>query len=150
MVIVTAERRAESLQKVPAQIDVFNAQQIAQRGIKSTADFVAEIPNMTFDRADTYHNSWVVVRGIASVTNADSPIAVVVDGVPEVDQKQFTEQLFDIEDIQVLKGPQGACSRVIVLICPTVAADPGAGTGSSASPGDFRGLRVKLLTLPGR
>jgi len=107
-VIVTAERRAESLQKVPAQVDVFNAQQIAQRGIKSTADFVAEIPNMTFDRADTYHNSWVVVRGIASVTNADSPIAVVVDGVPEVDQKQFTEQLFDIEDIQVLKGPQGA------------------------------------------
>src|SRR6185437_5781009 len=56
-VIVTAERRAESLQKVPAQVDVFNAQQIAQRGIKSTADFVAEIPNMTFDRADTYHNS---------------------------------------------------------------------------------------------
>ena len=107
-VVVTAERRAESAQKVPAQVDVFDARQIAQRGIKDTADFVAEVPNMTFDRADTYHNSWVVVRGIASVTNADSPIAVVVDGVPEVDQKQFTEQLFDIKDIEVLKGPQGA------------------------------------------
>lgn len=62
---------------------------------------------MTFDRADSFDNSWVVVRGIASVTNADPPIAVVVDGVPQVDQKQLNEQLFDIKDIQVLKGPQG-------------------------------------------
>lgn len=106
-VIVTAERRAEPVQKVPAQVDVFTAPQIAQRGIKATSDYIAEIPNMTFDRADTYNNSWVVVRGVASVTNADPPISVVVDGVPQVDQKQFNEQLFDIQDIQVLKGPQG-------------------------------------------
>lgn len=106
-VIVTAERRAEPLQKVPAEVEVFTAPQIAQRGIKSTADYIAEIPNMTFDRADTYNNSWVVVRGIASVTNADAPIAVVVDGVPQADQKQLNEQLFDVQDIQVLKGPQG-------------------------------------------
>jgi iron complex outermembrane receptor protein len=106
-ITVTAERRAEPLQKVPAQVDVFTAEQIATRGIKETADFIAEVPNMTFDRADSYHNSWVVVRGIASVTNADFPIAVVVDGVPQVDQKQFNEQLFDIKDIEVLKGPQG-------------------------------------------
>jgi iron complex outermembrane receptor protein len=106
-IIVTAERRPESLQQVPAQVDVFTSEQIATRGIKDTADFIAEVPNMTFDRADSYHNSWVVVRGIASVTNADFPIAVVVDGVPQVDQKQFNEQLFDIKSIQVLKGPQG-------------------------------------------
>jgi iron complex outermembrane receptor protein len=106
-ITVTAERRAEPLQKVPAQVDVFTSEQIATHGIKETADFIAEVPNMTFDRADSYHNSWVVVRGIASVTNADFPIAVVVDGVPQVDQKQFNEQLFDIKDIQVLKGPQG-------------------------------------------
>lgn len=106
-VIVTAELRAEPLQKVPTQVEVFTARQIKLRGIKDTADYIAEIPNMTFQRADTYDNSWVVVRGIASVTNADPPIAVVVDGVPQVDQKQLNEQLFDIKDIQVLKGPQG-------------------------------------------
>ena len=106
-VIVTAEKRAEPLQRVPAQVEVFTSQEIAQRGITDTADYIAEIPNMTFDRADTYNNSWVVVRGIASVTNADPPIAVVVDGVPQVDQLQLNQQMFDIQSIQVLKGPQG-------------------------------------------
>lgn len=106
-VIVTAEKRAEPLQRVPAQVQVFTSREIALRGIRSTADYIAEIPNMTFDRADTYNNSWVVVRGIASVTNADPPIAVVVDGVPQVDQMQLNQQMFDIQSIQVLKGPQG-------------------------------------------
>ena len=106
-VIVTAEKRAEPLQRVPAQVEVFTSREIALRGITDTADYLAEIPNVTFDRADTYNNSWVVVRGIASVTNADPPIAVVVDGVPQVDQMQLNQQLFDIQSIQVLKGPQG-------------------------------------------
>ncbi|MFZ1868979.1 MAG: TonB-dependent receptor [Steroidobacteraceae bacterium] len=106
-VIVTAEKRAEPLQRVPAQVEVFTSQEIEQRGITDTADYIAQIPNMTFDRADTYNNSWVVVRGIASVTNADPPIAVVVDGVPQVDQLQLNQQMFDIDSIQVLKGPQG-------------------------------------------
>ncbi len=107
-VVVTAQKRSERLQDVPIQVDVFTAQAIADSGIQSTADFVGQVPNMTFDRADTYRNSFVVVRGLAQVTNADPPIAVVVDGVPQVDQKQFNMQLFDLEQIEVLKGPQGS------------------------------------------
>ena len=49
----------------------------------------------------------MVVRGLAQVTNADPPIAVIVDGVPQVDQKQFNMQLFDVDQMEVLKGPQG-------------------------------------------
>jgi len=107
-VVVTAQKRSERLQDVPIQVDVFTAQAIADSGIRSTSDFVAQVPNMTFDRADTYRNSFVVVRGLAQVTNADPPIAVIVDGVPQVDQKQFNMQLFDLEQIEVLKGPQGS------------------------------------------
>lgn len=106
-VVVTAQKRAERLQDVPIQVDVFTAQSIADAGIRSTSDFVAYVPNMTFDRADTYRNSFVVIRGLAQVTNADPPIAVVVDGVPQVDQKQFNMRMFDLEQIEVLKGPQG-------------------------------------------
>ncbi len=107
-VVVTAQKRSERLQDVPIQVDVFTAQAISDSGIRSTSDFVAQVPNMTFDRADTYRNSFVVVRGLAQVTNADPPIAVIVDGVPQVDQKQFNMQLFDLEQIEVLKGPQGS------------------------------------------
>jgi iron complex outermembrane receptor protein len=106
-IVVTAQKRSERIQDVPIQVDVFTAQSIADAGIHDTSDFVGYIPNMTFDRADTYRNSFVVVRGLAQVTNADPPIAVIVDGVPQVDQKQFNMRLFDIEQIEVLKGPQG-------------------------------------------
>lgn len=107
-IVVTAQKRSERLQDVPIQVDVFTAQAISDSGIRSTSDFVAQVPNMTFDRADTYRNSFVVVRGLAQVTNADPPIAVIVDGVPQVDQKQFNMQLFDLDQIEVLKGPQGS------------------------------------------
>ena len=106
-VVVTAQKRSERLQDVPIQVDVFTAQGISDSGIKDTSDFVSYVPNMTFDRADTYRNSFVVVRGLAQVTNADPPIAVVVDGVPQNDQKQFNMRLFDLDQIEVLKGPQG-------------------------------------------
>ena len=106
-VVVTAQKRSERLQDVPIQVDVFTAQNVADAGIHDTSDFVGYVPNMTFDRADTYRNSFVVVRGLAQVTNADPPIAVIVDGVPQVDQKQFNMRLFDLDQIEVLKGPQG-------------------------------------------
>ena len=106
-IVVTAQKRPERLQDVPIQVDVFTAQSVADAGIKDTQDFIDYVPNMTFDRADTYRNSFVVVRGLSQVTNADPPIAVVVDGVPQVDQKQFNMRLFDIDQIEVLKGPQG-------------------------------------------
>ena len=106
-IVVTAQKRKERLQDVPIQVNVFSSKAVADAGIKDTADFVAYVPNMTFDRADSYRNSFVVVRGLAQVTNADSPIAVVVDGVPQNDQKQFNMRLFDVQQIEVLKGPQG-------------------------------------------
>jgi iron complex outermembrane receptor protein len=106
-IVVTAQKRAERLQDVPIQVNVFSEQAIADAGIHSTQDFVSYVPNMTFDRADTYRNSFVVIRGLTQITNADSPLAVVVDGVPQNDQKQFNMRLFDIDRIEVLKGPQG-------------------------------------------
>jgi len=106
-VVVTAQKRSQLLQDVPIQVDVFTSQGITDAGIKDTADFVGYVPNMTFDHADTYRDSYVVVRGLAQITNADPPIAVVVDGVPEVDQKQFNMRLYDLAQIEVLKGPQG-------------------------------------------
>jgi iron complex outermembrane receptor protein len=66
---------------------------------------------MTFDRADTYRNSFVMIRGLTQITNADSPLAVVIDGVPQNDQKQFNMRLFDIERIEVTEGPQGHALR---------------------------------------
>ena len=105
---VTAQRRLEPLQDIPAAVNSLSAKQLESRGVASTADFVAAIPNMSFDASYTHLNSFVVLRGVTQLNNADSPIAIVIDGVPQNNQKQFRMNLVDIERIEVLKGPQGA------------------------------------------
>jgi len=105
---VTAQRRIEPLQDVPAAVNALTARQLEARGVTTTQDFVAAIPNMSFDQSFTHLNSFVVLRGVTQINNADSPVAIVVDGVPQNSQKQFRMNLFDIQRIEVLKGPQGA------------------------------------------
>jgi iron complex outermembrane receptor protein len=107
-VIVSSQRRVERLQDVPVAVKAFSAKQIEDAGIKSTQDFINMTPNMSFDNSYTYGNSFVVIRGVTQINNADSPVAVVVDGVPQSDQKQLKMNLVDVERIEVLKGPQGA------------------------------------------
>ncbi len=107
-IIVRAQLREQSLQSVPASVQAFTADQIESAGIRTTEDFVGLTPNLTFDDSFTYLNSFVVVRGVTQVNNADAPIAIIVDGVPQNNQKQFKQPLFDVEQIEILKGPQGS------------------------------------------
>ncbi|NOX83203.1 MAG: TonB-dependent receptor [Alphaproteobacteria bacterium] len=107
-IIVTSQYREQRLQEVPASVKAFTAADITRAGISSTQDFVDMTPNMTLDDSFTYGNTFVVMRGVTQINNADSPVAIVIDGVPQNNQKQFKMDLFDIERIEVLKGPQGA------------------------------------------
>lgn len=107
-VTVTAQRRAERLQDVPVAVTAFTAAEIEARGIGSTRDVLPMTPNVTYDESFTVGNSFVSIRGVAQINNADSPVAIVVDGVPQNSQKQLRMELFDVERIEVLKGPQGA------------------------------------------
>jgi iron complex outermembrane recepter protein len=107
-IIVTAEKRPERLQDVPAQVDVLTADVLQTLQIRETPDITATIPNLTVARNDTYSNSTIVLRGITQANNSDVPVAIIVDGVPQDDSKQFNTYLFDISQIEVLKGPQGS------------------------------------------
>lgn len=107
-VIVTAEQRSESLQEVPVSVTAFAGSEIESAGIENSQDFINLTPNVTLDDSFTVGNTFVTIRGVAQINNADSPVAVVIDGVPQGNQKQFKQELFDIERIEVLRGPQGA------------------------------------------
>jgi len=107
-VIVTSQGRSEELQKAAAPIAVFSEIQIQNAGINTTDDFVRLVPNMSYDTSFTIGNSFISMRGIQQINNADAPVAIVVDGVPQTNQKEFKMDLFDIEQIEVLRGPQGA------------------------------------------
>lgn len=106
-ITVTAQRREETLQSVPIQVTALSATTIANAGIRSTSTALQLVPNVQFDESFTYLNSFITVRGISQINNADPPVAVVVDGVAQNSQKQLRMELFDIERIEVLKGPQG-------------------------------------------
>jgi len=106
-ITVTSQGRTEELQKAAAPIAVFSEVRIQDAGITSTSDFVRLVPNMSFDTSFTIGNSYTTMRGIMQRNNIDSPVTIVVDGVPQNNQKEFKMDLFDIEQIEVLRGPQG-------------------------------------------
>ncbi len=107
-IMVTAQKRSERLQDVPIQVDVLTARDIENQQIRLTSEISKVVPNFAVERTDTYTNSVIVMRGIAQASGSDAPVAVIVDGIPQDDSKQLNMRLFDIEQIEVLKGPQGS------------------------------------------
>ncbi len=82
--------------------------QIQSAGIESPRDFVAMVPNMTLVETQNVGNSFITIRGISQARNSEPSVAVLVDGVLESNPYEFDQELFDIKQIEVLKGPQGA------------------------------------------
>lgn len=107
-IIVTARLRAESYIETPAAITAFTATEIEAAGIETPHDFIALTPNMTVVQTQNPGNSFITIRGVSQARNSDMPVAVVVDGVLMTNPAQFNQQLFDIQQIEILKGPQGA------------------------------------------
>ncbi|MDG1904019.1 MAG: TonB-dependent receptor [Arenicella sp.] len=107
-IVVTARKRSESLQEVPIAIKAFTAQTIEQAGIERPADFIALMPNVNIVDTANVGDTQVSIRGIVSTRDAESTFAYVVDGVLNTNPNSFNEELVDIEQIEVLKGPQGA------------------------------------------
>jgi iron complex outermembrane recepter protein len=107
-IVVTARKRDESFRDVPMTVNVFTEQAIASAGIQKPADFIAQVPNMTLVETQNAGNAFVVVRGVSQARNSEPSVAVLVDGVLETNPAEFNQELFDIQQIEVLKGPQGA------------------------------------------
>jgi iron complex outermembrane receptor protein len=107
-IVVTARKRDESFRDVPVTINVFTESMIEAAGIQKPADFIALVPNMTLVETQNAGNAFVVVRGVSQARNSEPSVAVLVDGVLETNPAEFNQELFDIKQIEVLKGPQGA------------------------------------------
>jgi len=107
-VTVTARRRDELSLDVPVAVNTFTADVIEAAGIDRPQDFIALTPNMSLVQTQNQGTSFVTVRGISQARNSEPSVAVLIDGVQMANPSQFNQELFDIDSIQVLKGPQGA------------------------------------------
>lgn len=106
-IVVTATKRNETLAEVPIAVSVFTSEAIADAGITRPAGFLATVPNVTFIE-DNSGEAYVNIRGQTAVRNSDPNVAFVIDGVTLSSVKGFNQDLFDIAQIEVLKGPQSA------------------------------------------
>ncbi len=106
-IIVTATRRADTVQNTPAAITAFNSVAIQAAGIERPGDFIGLTSNVNLVETQNAGNAFVIIRGITQARNSEPSVAVIVDGIQQVNPAQFNQELFDIEQIEVLKGPQG-------------------------------------------
>lgn len=110
-IVVTAQRREERLQDVPIAVSAFSADDLSTRQINSTLDLVNYVPNLighnntSVGTANAY-----AMRGLAnteSISTFDPPIGTYVDDVYVARQGANNFSFFDVERIEVLRGPQG-------------------------------------------
>jgi iron complex outermembrane receptor protein len=107
-IIVTARRRAESFQDVPVTMTAFSEDDIRAAGIERPQDFVSLTPGVTLVETQNQGTSFLTIRGISQARNSEPSAAILVDGVLLTNPAQLTQELFDVQSIEVLKGPQGA------------------------------------------
>ena len=107
-IVVSARKRQESLQEVPIAITAFTEETIQKAGIQRPADFISLMPNVTLVDTANVGDTQVSIRGIVSTRDAESTFAYVVDGILSTNPNSFNEELVDVQQIEVLKGPQGA------------------------------------------
>ncbi|MEH6607347.1 MAG: TonB-dependent receptor, partial [Pseudomonadales bacterium] len=107
-VTVTARRKSENLQTVPDTIVAISADMVERANIVAARDIAMKIPNVSLVESLSPTSTYIIVRGIASVRNSEPAVAVVVDGVQIGSSTEVSQSYFDVEQIELLKGPQGA------------------------------------------
>ena len=110
-IVVTAQRRSENLQSVPIAITALTSNEIERRQITRTIDLLGYIPNLEghnntgLGSANTYF-----LRGIGSTESLavfDPPVGTYVDEFYNARQNQNNFSFFDVDRIEVVRGPQG-------------------------------------------
>ncbi|WP_033919679.1 TonB-dependent receptor [Sphingomonas sp. 37zxx] len=113
-IIVTAQKRAQSVQEVPIAVSAFTAEALETRAVSTVAQLGNVTPNVTLDAGTPFSGSSAVlsafIRGIGSddfAFNIDPGVGIYIDGVYLARTVGANQDLLDIERVEVLKGPQG-------------------------------------------
>jgi iron complex outermembrane receptor protein len=108
-IVVTAQKRAENIQDVPIAITALTMQELQSAGVNDTTDIKEAIPNFNFS-LNGGMLALPMIRGIgtfAAGPGIENPVALYVDGVYIASQAAGLFNLTDIDQLAVLKGPQG-------------------------------------------
>ncbi|WCT73507.1 TonB-dependent receptor [Sphingomonas naphthae] len=107
-IVVTAQRRAENLQKVPIAVTAVTANSLKNSGVNATADLPQLVPSVQVTRSGP--SGLFFIRGVGTTNAAageEGANAIYIDGVYLGDLSQTFNNFNNIERVEVLKGPQG-------------------------------------------
>jgi iron complex outermembrane receptor protein len=146
-VTVTAQKRTENVQDVPDGITVLNEVEIQDAGITDMVSLSTHVPNLEFyDFGSRWHNQ-TYIRGIKSLPNSEPSTGYYVDGVNYSKSYMFAFPLFDVERIEVLRGPQGTLygrnTMAGVINVHTKMPDNELAVGLSGSIGSYNDRQLK-------
>ena len=155
-IVVTAQRTAQSLQDVPIAVTAFSADALQKQQINNPLDIQLTLPNITFTKGN-FTGASFTIRGIGDLcvgVTCDSATAIHSEGMPLFATRLVEAEFFDLERVEVLRGPQGtlfgrnATGGVVNFVNakPTMDAIHAAG---EVEYGNFNSLRLKgMFNLP--
>ena len=155
-IVVTAQRQAERLQDVPIAVSAFSEEALDEQQINNALDLQSSLPNVVFSKSN-FTTSSFTIRGVGDLCvgfSCDSATAVHSNDIPLLSTRLFETEYFDLERIEVLRGPQGtlfgrnATSGVVNVI--TAKPDlSGIHASGEAEYGNFNSIQVKgMVNVP--
>jgi iron complex outermembrane receptor protein len=109
-IVVTATRRSELLSKVPVAVSVVSGDRLRNSNITNARDLAQIVPTLNFRNTASNKDQSLFIRGLGTVSTSsgvEPSVSTVVDGVALARQGQVTFDLYDVDRIEVLRGPQG-------------------------------------------
>ncbi len=141
-IVVTAQKRSERLQDVPVAVSVVSGDTLTKLSTNNIEDSARLVPALTFVKGTTGLNSALFLRGLGT-TNfsiaAEPSVSTVLDGVVLARAGEAFGDLYDIERIEVLRGPQGTLfgKNASAGVVNIVTKEPGKVLGGYAELGYF-------------
>ena len=152
--VVTAQKRVESVQDVPIAVSAFSQATLRAQGIDGVGNLVQSVPNLTFQRRSLRTN--FQIRGVGAqliAATGDDGVGVHHNNTPLTANRIADAEFFDVERVEVLRGPQGtlygrnATGGVVNVLTNKPAKDFGAGI--TVDYGNFDSLRAQgFLNVP--
>jgi outer membrane receptor protein involved in Fe transport len=108
--VVTAQKREEALQDVPIAVSAFSQDSLEAQKIDGGPNLQQAIPNVSFGKSNFTNSFNFQIRGIGSKgvgVSADSGVGVHENNAPLQTSNLFEAEFFDVERVEVLRGPQG-------------------------------------------
>lgn len=108
-IVITAQRQSQRLQDVPIAVTAFTAENLERQQIVNPVALQQTLPNITFTKTN-FTSSSFTIRGVGDLcvgVTCDSATAIHVNDMPLLGTRLFESEFFDLERVEVLRGPQG-------------------------------------------